>query len=62
MERSTESLKEIGYQGVRHGYRVMVALMSGFTELFCHYSDNPAFKRWLPDRNFEKTYTPTGAT
>jgi type I restriction enzyme R subunit len=36
--------------------RVMVELMSDFTELFKQYSDNPAFRRWLQDRNFSETY------
>ncbi len=40
--------------------RVMLALMSDFTELFKQYSDNPAFKRWLSERNFSETYQPVG--
>ena len=37
--------------------RVMIELMADFTELFKQYSDNPAFKRWLSDRNFQQTYS-----
>ncbi len=37
--------------------QVMVELMADFTELFKQYSDNPAFKRWMRDRNFEETYS-----
>ncbi|OQA21928.1 MAG: hypothetical protein BWY63_01063 [Chloroflexi bacterium ADurb.Bin360] len=40
--------------------RVMLALMADFTELFKQYSDNPAFKRWLSERNFGETYRPVG--
>jgi len=29
-------------------------------ELFKQYSDNPAFKRWLSERNFGETYRPVG--
>jgi len=36
--------------------RVMVEIMAAFTELFKQYSDNPAFKRWLTERNFKETY------
>jgi type I restriction enzyme R subunit len=34
--------------------------MADFTELFKQYSDNPAFKRWLSERNFGETYRPVG--
>jgi hypothetical protein len=37
--------------------RVMIDLRVDFTELFKQYSDNPAFKRWLSDRNFQQTYS-----
>ena len=37
--------------------QVIIELMADFTELFKQYSDNPAFKRWLRDRNFQETYS-----
>jgi hypothetical protein len=40
--------------------RVMLALMADFTELFKQYSDNPAFKCWLSERNFSETYRTVG--
>ena len=36
--------------------RVMVTLMSDYTELFKQFSDNPTFKRWLTDAIFALTY------
>ncbi len=36
--------------------RVMIDIMADFTELFKQYSDNPAFKHWLSERNFGETY------
>jgi type I restriction enzyme R subunit len=41
--------------------QVMIDLMADFTELFKQYSDNPAFKRWLSDRNFQQTYSAANA-
>ena len=37
--------------------QVMIELMADFTELFKQYSDNPAFRRWLSDKNFQETYS-----
>jgi type I restriction enzyme R subunit len=36
--------------------RVIIGLMKDDTELFKQYSDNPAFKRWLADMIFDRTY------
>lgn len=36
--------------------RVLVGLLSDHTELFKQFSDNPAFKKWLSDTNFNVTY------
>ena len=36
--------------------RVIIGLMKDDTELFKQYSDNPAFKRWLADTVFNRTY------
>ncbi len=41
--------------------RVMIDLMADFTELFKQYSDNPAFKRWLSNTNFQQTYSAANA-
>lgn len=41
--------------------RVMLALMSDFTELFKQYSDNPDLRHRLSDRNFEEAYQAAGA-
>ncbi len=37
--------------------RVLVELLTDHTELFKQFSDNPAFKKWLSDTNFNSTYT-----
>lgn len=37
--------------------RVLIGLLSDHTELFKQFSDNPAFKKWLSDTNFNATYT-----
>jgi type I restriction enzyme R subunit len=36
--------------------RVMIELLSDHTELFKQFSDNPSFKKWLSDTNFNLTY------
>ncbi len=41
--------------------RVMIDLMADFTELFKQYSENPAFKRWLSNMNFQQTYSAANA-
>ena len=43
---------------------VIVALLADHAELFKQFSDNPSFKKWLSDTNFQTTYTPppSGAT
>lgn len=35
---------------------VLNSLMADHIELFRQYSDNPSFKKWLSDSNFERTY------
>ena len=35
---------------------VIVEMMTDHTELFKQFFDNPAFKRWLSDRVFLRTY------
>lgn len=40
--------------------RVMVNLLSDQTELFKQFSDNPSFKKWLSDINFDTTYEDKG--
>ncbi|MCB0164029.1 MAG: type I restriction endonuclease subunit R [Anaerolineae bacterium] len=40
--------------------RVMVALMTDYTELFKQFSDDPDFKRWLTDVIFSLTYQTSG--
>ena len=40
--------------------RVMVNLLSDQTELFKQFSDNPFFKKWLSDVNFDVTYEDKG--
>lgn len=37
--------------------RVLVELLTDHTELFKQFSDNPAFKKWLSDTNFNSTYS-----
>jgi len=37
--------------------RVVVDLLKDHTELFKLYSDNPAFRKWLADMVFARTYT-----
>lgn len=36
--------------------RVIIALMADHMELFKQYSDNPVFRKWLSDSNFELTF------
>lgn len=36
--------------------RVIVELLSDHTELFKQFSDNPSFRKWLGDSNFNATY------
>lgn len=36
--------------------RIIVDLVSDHTDLYKHFSDNPAFKRWLSDVSFKSTY------
>lgn len=36
--------------------RVIVELLSDHTELFKQFSDNPSFRKWLGDTNFNSTY------
>lgn len=36
--------------------RVLIDLISDHIDLFKHFSDNPAFKKWLADTNFKTTY------
>jgi len=36
--------------------RVIIGIMKDDTDLFKQYSDNPAFKRWLADTVFNRTY------
>jgi type I restriction enzyme, R subunit len=38
--------------------RVIVELLADHAELFKQFSDNPSFKKWLGDSNFQTTYTP----
>lgn len=42
--------------------RVMAGVLRDDTELFRHFSDNPAFKRWLADAVFSMTYDPVGSS
>ena len=36
--------------------RVIIDLLTDHTELFKQFSDDPSFRRWLSDMNFEATY------
>ncbi len=36
--------------------RVIIELLTDHTELFKRFSDDPSFRRWLSDNNFETTY------
>jgi type I restriction enzyme R subunit len=36
--------------------RVILELLSDHTELFKQFSDNPSFRKWLGDSNFNATY------
>jgi type I restriction enzyme, R subunit len=40
---------------------VIVALLSDHAELFKQFSDNPSFKKWLSDTNFQTTYAPSSS-
>ncbi len=38
--------------------RVILELLYDHNELYKQFSDNPAFKKWLAETNFDATYTP----
>jgi type I restriction enzyme R subunit len=38
--------------------RVVVDLLTDHMELFKQFSENPSFKKWLRDSNFNITYQP----
>ena len=40
--------------------RVLVDLLSDHAELFKQFSDNAAFRAWLTEMSFDKTYVPAG--